>query len=215
MHYIVYATMIFLNFAAMKLPNTPRPSRFLAPWALLLGLLLVSGTAAQAQLMLQLDLGLGLPSANRSNLYRFGFGGDFRVAYRFQKPFTLAVASGYYVNRLDDGNTDGSFRFVPLVAQAEYYFATKFIRPYVGAEIGGYFALEERGRNVLKNTSDLGGGLYAGMFMIVSPSLGLDMRLQYRHFLTGNIGGGQGYAALLVGVVVPVTNASREHSYDY
>lgn len=171
--------------------------------------------SAHSQLMLELGLGPCMQAGSRTNAYRFGFGGDILARYRFEKPFAVGATVGYYVNRVDEPGVDGYFRFIPLAAQAEYYFSTKFIRPYAGLELGGYFALEELGRTELARGSDFGVGPYAGMFLLVSPSIGLDLRLQYRRFVTNGMGRNTGVGAMLVGVVVPVTSASREHTYDY
>jgi Outer membrane protein beta-barrel domain len=194
--------------------------RYAFAFVLLMGLVSPAG----AQLLLQIGGGSNLLAGGMGSIYKPGFGVELLMRYRFVKPWAIGGSVAWWRNQIDQGERQINFFHTPLMAFGEYYFLTKNVRPYAGAEVGWAAWGKERGFERTTGGELMAGG-YVGGFFLVSPNIALDLRLLYRQFATSNAannavenvpysGGFLGCLGLTVGVIIPLTRTVDPYFYE-
>lgn len=152
-------------------------SRFL--WLTVFALTILS-TAAFSQVKIGVH-GSRLEGTGSS---QWGFGGNLK--FLFADKFAVGVAvRGYPKNLKSEELNSGGNNYkvlrgntiVPVTASLDYYFGKAPVRPYIGADIGGYFT-----QHIISVTQDNGSSSYYNTsdkktFFGAAPRAGLNIEL--------------------------------------
>ncbi|MCK8490423.1 porin family protein [Spirosoma sp. RP8] len=169
---------------------------------LVVGALLFS-SKAQAQFQANLMGNYLAPTESGSSFSDGYWGGGATLRY-FVKPNLAVGLNGRYFSQSNSanfafdpgaglsGSAKASFNFLIVTGQAEYFFSTSALRPYVGLEAGLYRAAGtveiSNGYQTFKesaSSADFGVAPKVGLQYALSPSLGLNADAGY-HLIFGD-----------------------------
>ncbi len=119
------------------------------------------------------DGSFSLPfTTNASQALSGGFGGDVSVGYRFDRTFTLSVASGYYqydISKPPSG-WKGNFSYVPLMGVFRFNLNHEAIHPYLFLGLGvalNSYSLTDNSEGSKSNQTDF----------LAAPGIGISFRV--------------------------------------
>lgn len=161
------------------------------------------------------QVGIAVPTGTFNQVYQTGFGGHASFMYNLiEEGIWVNGQIGYITFSHSSTREDisGHWATVPLLGSLRYQLGKGNFRPYVGVSLGYNFV--SRKLEIVKDVittirkdeteAAFGGGLLAGFFYPITPSLLLDATLSYNFVNTEQLEEGASYMGIMVGVAMPV-----------